>query len=225
MVRCVTTVSIVSRNGGNGDPRPFDECYPLEAAGVRGEDLYSPMLAGWTFPVLYQKNDRPRWAVPSTTPVARRAGDAHEARGRVGLLRHRTGFGAEAEDPAREPDRPPGDREAGRNRSKSAARPAGRDRERGLAGRTKRLCDVLLLAECPREAVDHGTYQIVEKGPLTGLDEDVRGHARGRTEVFDLVECVAFVEPHPDDKRVASRRIRLATLARTLLGNRVGRHM
>jgi hypothetical protein len=113
MVRCVTTVSIVSRNGGNGDPRPFDECYPLEAAGVRGEDLYSPMLAGWTFPVLYQKDDRPRWAVPSATPVARRAGDAHEARGRVGLPRHRTGFGAEAEDPAREPDRPPGDREAG----------------------------------------------------------------------------------------------------------------
>ena len=31
------------------------------------EDVYSPMLAGWTFPVLYQKDDRPRWAVPSAT--------------------------------------------------------------------------------------------------------------------------------------------------------------
>ena len=31
------------------------------------EDVYSPMLAGWTFPVLYQKDDRPDWAVPSTT--------------------------------------------------------------------------------------------------------------------------------------------------------------
>jgi CO/xanthine dehydrogenase Mo-binding subunit len=31
------------------------------------EDVYSPMLAGWTFPVLYHKDDRPRWAVPSAT--------------------------------------------------------------------------------------------------------------------------------------------------------------
>ncbi len=31
------------------------------------EDVYSPMLAGWTFPVLYQKDDRPEWAVPSAT--------------------------------------------------------------------------------------------------------------------------------------------------------------
>jgi CO/xanthine dehydrogenase Mo-binding subunit len=31
------------------------------------EDVYSPMLAGWTFPVLYQKDDRPDWAVPSAT--------------------------------------------------------------------------------------------------------------------------------------------------------------
>jgi CO/xanthine dehydrogenase Mo-binding subunit len=32
------------------------------------DDIYSPMLAGWTFPVLYQKHDdRPSWAVPSAT--------------------------------------------------------------------------------------------------------------------------------------------------------------
>jgi CO/xanthine dehydrogenase Mo-binding subunit len=30
-------------------------------------DLYSPMLAGWTFPILNKKDDRPRWAVPSPT--------------------------------------------------------------------------------------------------------------------------------------------------------------
>src|SRR5262249_50665012 len=29
------------------------------------EDVYSPMLAGWTFPALYKKDDRPIWAVPS----------------------------------------------------------------------------------------------------------------------------------------------------------------
>src|SRR6266478_487717 len=38
------------------------------------EDLYSPMLAGWAFPVLYKKDDRPSWAVPSATgPDAARA--------------------------------------------------------------------------------------------------------------------------------------------------------
>lgn len=31
------------------------------------EDVYSPILAGWTFPVLYKKDDRPSWAVPSAT--------------------------------------------------------------------------------------------------------------------------------------------------------------
>ena len=31
------------------------------------EDIYSPMLAGWTFPALYKKDDRPGWAVPSAT--------------------------------------------------------------------------------------------------------------------------------------------------------------
>ena len=31
------------------------------------EDVYSPMLAGWTFPILYQKDDRPAWAVPSAS--------------------------------------------------------------------------------------------------------------------------------------------------------------
>jgi CO/xanthine dehydrogenase Mo-binding subunit len=29
--------------------------------------MYSPMQAGWTFPILYQKDDRPDWAVPSAT--------------------------------------------------------------------------------------------------------------------------------------------------------------
>lgn len=29
------------------------------------EDVYSAMRAGWTFPILYQKDDRPAWAVPA----------------------------------------------------------------------------------------------------------------------------------------------------------------
>ena len=35
--------------------------------GPDGEDVYSPMLTGWTFPVLDKKDDRPEWAVPSAT--------------------------------------------------------------------------------------------------------------------------------------------------------------
>jgi CO/xanthine dehydrogenase Mo-binding subunit len=31
------------------------------------EDAYSPMLHGWSFPILYKKDDRPTWAVPSAT--------------------------------------------------------------------------------------------------------------------------------------------------------------
>lgn len=31
------------------------------------DDVYSAMRAGWTFPIMYQKDDRPEWAVPSTS--------------------------------------------------------------------------------------------------------------------------------------------------------------
>jgi CO/xanthine dehydrogenase Mo-binding subunit len=37
----------------------------IAGAPPDAEDLYSPMLAGWTFPVLYKKDDRPEWAGPS----------------------------------------------------------------------------------------------------------------------------------------------------------------
>ena len=46
--------------------RPRASC-ALPARPRIAEDVYSPMLAGWTFPVLYQKDDRPDWAVPSAT--------------------------------------------------------------------------------------------------------------------------------------------------------------
>ena len=33
----------------------------------KSHDVYSPMQAGWDFPILYQKDDRPAWAVPSVS--------------------------------------------------------------------------------------------------------------------------------------------------------------
>src|SRR5262245_38149396 len=47
--------------------RPYAAARFVRIAGPTpdAEDVYSPMLAGWTFPVLYQKDDRPQWAVPS----------------------------------------------------------------------------------------------------------------------------------------------------------------
>ena len=39
----------------------------IAGASPDAEDVYSPMRAGWTFPILYQKDDRPSWAVPSAS--------------------------------------------------------------------------------------------------------------------------------------------------------------
>lgn len=48
---------------------PYAAARFVRVAGAtpNAADVYSPMLAGWTFPLLYQKDDRPTWAVPSAT--------------------------------------------------------------------------------------------------------------------------------------------------------------
>ena len=47
--------------------KPYAAARFVRVAGPTpgAEDVYSPMLAGWTFPTLYKKDDRPSWAVPS----------------------------------------------------------------------------------------------------------------------------------------------------------------
>ena len=47
--------------------KPYAAARFVRVAGPtpQAEDIYSPMLAGWTFPSLYKKDDRPSWAVPS----------------------------------------------------------------------------------------------------------------------------------------------------------------
>ncbi len=54
---------------GPVDEKPYAAARFVRVAGPTPDDgdVYSPMLAGWTFPVLYQKDDRPSWAVPSAT--------------------------------------------------------------------------------------------------------------------------------------------------------------
>ena len=47
--------------------QPYAAARFVRVAGATAdaEDVYSPILAGWSFPVLYKKDDRPQWAVPS----------------------------------------------------------------------------------------------------------------------------------------------------------------
>jgi CO/xanthine dehydrogenase Mo-binding subunit len=47
--------------------KPYAAARFVRVAGPTpdAEDVYSPILAGWTFPALYKKDDRPSWAVPS----------------------------------------------------------------------------------------------------------------------------------------------------------------
>ena len=49
--------------------KPYAAARFVRVAGAtpEAEDVYSPMRAGWTFPVLYHKDDRPDWAVPSAS--------------------------------------------------------------------------------------------------------------------------------------------------------------
>jgi CO/xanthine dehydrogenase Mo-binding subunit len=66
----IQAASGILRFGAKTDPvsqKPYAAARFVRIAGPTpdAEDVYSPTLAGWTFPVLYQKDDRPEWAVPS----------------------------------------------------------------------------------------------------------------------------------------------------------------
>ena len=70
--RALQLATDVLRFGAETGPlekQPYGAARFVRVAGATpdAEDVYSPMLAGWTFPVLYQKDDRPDWAVPSAT--------------------------------------------------------------------------------------------------------------------------------------------------------------
>jgi CO/xanthine dehydrogenase Mo-binding subunit len=48
---------------------PYASARFVRVAGPtpKSDDVYSAMQAGWDFPILYQKDDRPTWAVPSVS--------------------------------------------------------------------------------------------------------------------------------------------------------------
>ena len=52
--------------------KPYTAARFVRVAGATpdAEDVYSPILAGWTFPLLYKMDDRPEWAVPAVTGSA-----------------------------------------------------------------------------------------------------------------------------------------------------------
>ena len=54
---------------GPVEEKPYTAARFVRVAGATpdAEDVYSPILAGWTFPILYKMDDRPEWAVPSNT--------------------------------------------------------------------------------------------------------------------------------------------------------------
>ena len=54
---------------GPVEEKPYTAARFVRVAGATpdAEDVYSPILAGWTFPLLYKMDDRPEWAVPSDT--------------------------------------------------------------------------------------------------------------------------------------------------------------
>ncbi len=68
-IRSASGVFRFGRETGPVAEKPYAATRFVRVAGATpdAEDVYSPMLAGWTFPVLYQKDDRPSWAVPSAT--------------------------------------------------------------------------------------------------------------------------------------------------------------
>ena len=62
----------VVRYGAETGPleeKPYTAARFVRVAGATpdAEDVYSPILAGWTFPLLYKMDDRPEWAVPAVT--------------------------------------------------------------------------------------------------------------------------------------------------------------
>src|SRR5712692_437728 len=68
--RAIQLARGVLRFGAQTGPvaeKPYAAARFVRVAGPSpdAEDVYSPMLAGWTFPALYKKDDRPDWAVPS----------------------------------------------------------------------------------------------------------------------------------------------------------------
>ena len=65
----------VVRYGAETGPlneKPYTAARFVRVAGATpdAEDVYSPILAGWTFPLLYKMDDRPEWAVPAVTGSA-----------------------------------------------------------------------------------------------------------------------------------------------------------
>jgi CO/xanthine dehydrogenase Mo-binding subunit len=67
MLRAAAGVIRFGRETGPVAEKPYAAARFVRVAGATpgAEDVYSPMLAGWTFPALYKKDDRPAWAVPS----------------------------------------------------------------------------------------------------------------------------------------------------------------
>jgi CO/xanthine dehydrogenase Mo-binding subunit len=68
--RTIKLSSSVIRFGANTAPieeKPYASARFVRVAGPtpKSDDVYSAMRAGWDFPILYQKDDRPAWAVPS----------------------------------------------------------------------------------------------------------------------------------------------------------------
>src|SRR5262245_5352914 len=68
-IRSARGVLRFGRETGPVAEKPYAAARFVRVAGPTpaAEDIYSPMLAGWTFPVLYHKDDRPDWAVPSAS--------------------------------------------------------------------------------------------------------------------------------------------------------------
>jgi CO/xanthine dehydrogenase Mo-binding subunit len=70
--QAIKSASGIIRFGAKTGPveaPPYASARFVRVAGPApgADDVYSAMRAGWTFPILYQKDDRPAWAVPSAS--------------------------------------------------------------------------------------------------------------------------------------------------------------
>ena len=70
--QAIKSSSDMIRFGAKSEPvqaPPYAAARFVRVAGPRpdADDIYSAMRAGWSFPILYQKDDRPAWAVPSAS--------------------------------------------------------------------------------------------------------------------------------------------------------------
>jgi len=87
-IRTATGVLRFGRETGPLAEKPYAAArfVRVAASNPDQEDVYSPMLAGWTFPILYQKDDRPSWAVPSAdgTDAERAAYYGDQIRAEIG---------------------------------------------------------------------------------------------------------------------------------------------